>query len=463
MKKLFSLALALVMMLALAVNASAATIDITNAVAGEEYNAYKVFDVKATGTFGAEGTGYAYTITKGSAWWTDVVAYINDSELTNGVYEGNGLKLTPSATNANLYVVEGNSLDAAAFALYLADKVSGKTAQATATADSTSVTLSVTDAGYYFIDSGLGALCALQTSDAEVGVIEKNAVPSLVKTFGDDTVANKNYTIGDTVEYKIVVTDGIGTDKNITVHDVMEAGLTLNTDSIKVDGAPYAYVAPSDECTFEVVLDASQYDDGAQIVITYSAELDKDAEIYGATNDNTAWLTYSAQTSAPSTVKVETYKFDLIKITKDGVVLDGASFKLYDAATAGNEIKLVDMGNNTYRVADATQTGEGATIAAGKVVIEGLGAGTYYLEETAAPEGYNLLAAREEVVLTGNNVATDNGDGTYAGGVQIVNLTGFQLPSTGGVGTTIFYIVGGVMMVAAFVLFVTKKKMANEQ
>ena len=97
------------------------------------------------------------------------------------------------------------------------------------------------------------------------------------------------------------------------------------------------------------------------------------------------------------------------------------------------------------------------------ITIQGLANGTYWLEETQQPTGYNKLTERKSVTLeNGNNTATMN-DKTYAsGGVHIVNQSGTVLPGTGGMGTTLFYVVGGGLMVAAFVLLVAKKRMENK-
>ena len=148
--------------------------------------------------------------------------------------------------------------------------------------------------------------------------------------------------------------------------------------------------------------------------------------------------------------------------------MNGAEFKLYDAKTEGNEIALIDEGNGVYRVATAAEkAAEGfvsATIKAGKVTIKGLDSGTYYLEETKAPAGYNVLAERVEVKIDHANLtATVEGDTYVSGGVQVINKTGAELPSTGGIGTTIFYVVGGLLVVAAGVLLVTRKRMSKSE
>ena len=107
-----------------------------------------------------------------------------------------------------------------------------------------------------------------------------------------------------------------------------------------------------------------------------------------------------------------------------------------------------------------------AVIKAGKATVEGLDANTsYWLQETKAPAGYNILAKRVEVKIEEANLTTTmDGDvwETGDGGVQITNQTGTELPETGGMGTTLFYVVGGLLVVGAAVLLITRRRMSRE-
>lgn len=460
LRKLFAAGLALVMTLAMAAPTMAAEITVENGKKNETYTAYKIFD------YTKSGDNFSYTM-PASSEWKQIVDNYADAD-GNDVFT-----LTPSKNDANVLVVTINKknetslfateADAAAFAAYLSGNIPApfaadslvKPVSGTANAEG-KVTLDGLGAGYYFVDTSLGAMCSLFNNDTTQKLEEKNSVPTLVKTANKTTAS-----IGDTITYTITVTNGEGVDKNITVHDKMEAGLTLDTNSIKVDDVAYTYVAPTDGCTFEVVLNGADYEKNAQIVITYTATLNENAEIAPATNDNTAWLTYSQHTSAKATASVKTFEFDLVKTDKDAKLLTGAQFKLYDAATGGNEIKVVKNTDGTYRVAVGSETG--VAIEAGNVTIKGLGNGTYYLEETVAPQGYNPLTERAPVVVENGNLKATVTEGVWiSGGVQVVNQTGLVLPSTGGMGTTLFYIVGGLMVVCAGVVLVTKKRMGNK-
>ena len=143
--------------------------------------------------------------------------------------------------------------------------------------------------------------------------------------------------------------------------------------------------------------------------------------------------------------------------------LAGATFTLSKNADGSDPIALVSEGNNVYRVAKTGETGtvtEITTDTTGKFTIKGLDADTYYLTETKAPDGYNKLAGPVTIVIGENGVV--NGTTEAPQGVdevKVLNQTGAELPSTGGMGTTIFYVVGAVLMIGAGVLLVTRRRM----
>ena len=491
MKKLFSLAMVMIMALALCVPAFAAEITVTNAVDGETYTAYKVFD------YTKSGSNFAYTISSNSVWKNIVDAYTDASDA-------DVFTLTASASDPTKQVVTVNegadftdADDAALFAEYLMKNLPTNAPKTEVTADDGVAKFDGLDAGYYFVDTTLGALCSLFNFDTEQKVEEKNTIPSQEKKIivNDGTTTSNTTsttaTIGDTIDYQITVTDSKGTDKAITVHDKMDDGLTLDEESIviKVNDQTVPAITVDDErnyeikfdvnhsaegdkeafdCTFEIVFSdkyVASLEEGTNIVITYSAVLNKNADVENDAEHNTSWLTYSNQTTTETKVTVYTYDFDLVKTVNDEngkTVLSGAKFKLYDNETEGNEIPVVKTADGVYRVAVEGETG--VEIEAGQATIQGLGNGTYWLEETQAPAGYNLLTARQKVEIDNKDLdATVENNAWVQGGVRVINQSGFELPSTGGMGTTIFYTVGGILMAGAAILLITKKKMANEQ
>lgn len=467
-KRIASVLLALVMALSLITTAFAAgetgSITIDNAVVGQTYTIYQILDLES---YDAKAGAYAYKAT--TAW----NAFIN-SDAIKGTYVN---------VDAQGYVTWVEKADVAAFAKlaqkYAADK--HITNQGTKKADSTKVEFIGLDLGYYLVDSTLGTICSLDTTNPSVTIKEKNAQPTVDKQVQENSNSqwgeSNDANIGDTVNFKTVISAKKGA-QGYVLHDKMSEGLTLVPGSVKVrgltEGKDYTVATENlkDGCTFEITFKQTYLDtitEDTSIVVTYSATLNDKAVIYPGPNTNETKLVYGegSETTWDET-KTFTYQFDLVKTKTDKTVLDGAEFKLYDAKTEGNEIALIDEGNGVYRVATAAEkAAEGfvsATIKAGKVTIKGLDSGTYYLEETKAPAGYNVLAERVEVKIDHANLTATVKGGTYvSGGVQVINQTGAELPSTGGIGTTIFYVVGGLLVVAAGVLLVTRKRMSKSE
>lgn len=474
MKRLAAFLLAMVMVLAMSMPAMAAKITVPAESTDdknttiETYKAYKIFDVTTVEIDG--GKGYAYSIAKDNAWVP--VLQDTDSQTWFELAESaDGSVYNVSWTDTGATNEEEKETAAKAAAAYLLDKKPN-----TVTGTTLNTGDNIVDDGYYLITSSLGSNLALATTDIPVNITEKNTYPSLTKAVDKETAS-----IGDKVTFTITLTVPESVDKNIVVHDMMEEGFTLvdnngtkfiavNANKVSVNFTEVDSKADTD-CTFELSFAANDAK-GKTITITYEAILNANAEISTDTNDNSAWLTYSNFKSTPQKVQVKTYKFDLVKTGAENAgaysVLEGAKFKLYDAEKNGNEIALVkDNTDGSYRPALTGETG--VEIEAGEVTVKGLASGTYYLEETEAPDGYNKLTARTKVEITNANLTnTSSQNNTYTKGqndtgVQVINETGNLLPSTGGMGTTIFYIVGGILVVGAGVLLVTRKRMDGQK
>lgn len=219
--------------------------------------------------------------------------------------------------------------------------------------------------------------------------------------------------------------------------------------------------------------------DGATITVTYTAHLNENAAVNGsAENKNSVRLQYSnnprpdgeywGYTPTPeSEVYVYTYQLNNTKRaeTENGTPLPGAVFQLYSDADCKNEVKLYQDGEFYYPIKNATgkEAVEMKSAANGQFNVKGLDAGTYYLRETTPPAGYSACPDTTIVISAthdGNRVNLESSK-LYT---TIINnkAGGITLPSTGGIGTTLFYVVGGGLMVAAIVLLVTKKRMENK-
>mgnify|MGYP000003538650 FL=1 len=464
-KKLFAALLAAALVLAMAVpafavtNATKGSITISKTVKDETYTIYRMFKLDS---YNAESNTYSYTVE--SDW---------EGFFKTGA-GGNYITLDgqnhPTWTAAD----ENDSTTVAAFAkaalAWAADKKISGTKE-TATGDT--VTFSNLDLGYYLVDSSLGALCGLNTTNPNATIKEKNEKPEIkkeVQTSTGDWSSENNAKIGDTVEYKVEIKVADGAQK-YTVTDTMSKGLTFNNSSLKVtanDAVTTDYTLTSTTNGFTLVLPetyVSTLTKGTTIIVTYNATLNKDAVIDGDGNANEVKLSYgNHQNTVPSKVTTKSYQFDLVKV--DGTtnkLLDGAEFELADGETKLSFVK--DTAGN-YRVATTGDEGATTTITVknGKVNIYGLAGKTYTLTETKAPGGYNKLVTPETVNLAdGSKTHATIVDSVYKdGGVVVKNNAGTVLPSTGGMGTTLFYVIGGGLMVAAVVLLVTKKRMEHK-
>ena len=198
-----------------------------------------------------------------------------------------------------------------------------------------------------------------------------------------------------------------------------------------------------------------------------TAVSDRDAVIAGEGNPNTAWLTFGTKDhkTEESRTITKTFGIDIVKTDSQHKLIDGAGFKIYDEATGGKEVKVVLMDDGvTYRRAREDETGVEIIVKDGQVRVIGFDNGNYYLEETTTPAGYNQLAARQAFIISDGNLDATFNDGVYStgSGVHVVNKSGTMLPETGGIGTTMFYVIGGILVAGSLVFLVTKKRMGNQ-
>ena len=489
-RRLAGLLLAIVMLFTLAVGVSAAgkgTITISNAVVGQTYTIYRILDLESHNP-----TTGAYSYKANSAWKGFVEsAAIKDVYLTTEagyvtwVAAQDPDTVQAFAKAAQKYAVDNN----------ISATKSENAASEDKDAETTTVVFENLDLGYYLVDTTLGTLCSINTTNPEAEITEKNSVPTIdkeVKEDSDNKYGKENTAqIGDTVEFRTTVHAKKGA-AGYVIHDEMSDGLTLNRDSVKVadaaEGTDYTVafdvVHKDDEnnkekitsiCDFEITFTKAYLDkitEDTDIIVTYSAILNDKAVISTDANTNKTKLDYgdnSGSSTEWAETETKTFKFDLVKTNSDNEILNGAKFELYDAQTGGNKIALVKEADGSYRIATADEKKvegfESAVIEAGSVTAKGLDADTaYWIEEIQQPEGYNKLAERVAVNMGDANLTAtiENGKWT-AGGVHVVNNTGAELPSTGGIGTTIFYIVGAVLVLGASVLLVTKRRMNNDQ
>ncbi len=511
MTRALALLLALILVLGLVVTGfaddaasgtSAATkgkITINDAVVGQSYSIYKILTLESY-----DKTANAYSYKPASNLWKtflttgDGNAYFEVKSNTSDNIEADYVtwRSNPGETEAQ------KQSRAAEFAKKALAYATTKGITATATQDNVNaqtVTFSNLDLGYYLLDSSLGTLCSLDTTNSDVTIEEKNAVPENKKLVQEDSKENEqdggwtntnDADIGQTVNFKSTIKAQAGAQKYV-FHDTMSAGLTFDSTSVKVtkNGTEVPaeatnYILKSktdgtttftDGCTFEIEFKQTFCDSlkaNDTIVITYSATLNEKAVIAGSGNTNQSQLSYGdnskTEVSQTTTKTWEVKVFKFHTNATDGNGLAGATFKLSKEENGNNPIQLkATTTANTYRVAmhkDETQFEDGATTEitttdTGKFTIQGLDSDTYYLTETKAPDGYNKLKAPIKIVIDENGNVKVNDATTPVAEVGVENKTGAEMPSTGGIGTTVFYVVGGILAVGAAVLLVTKKRM----
>ena len=496
-RKLASLLLALVMVFALATTVFAqdvtgtagdGSITISNAAKGETYAIYKLFDA----TVSEDGKSIAYTGTVPE----DLKTYFTADE-------NRYISATPAAKSGESM---SDGLKAA-----LKAWAAGETATSTAVSDGSALNFKGLAYGYYVVTTTQGQqLISVDSTMPNATIVDKNSSsPSnLTKTASSNDVS-----IGDTVTYTVSFKtsnyDGAGeAAKEIvsyTIEDTLPDFLSsVNVTSIIVDND--GSDTTTDDRTpltaqftdkkivikwYDETENKFLYDNGATVTITYTAVVTDKAAIDGNGNTNKVTLTWTTEGSEQpdpnnkidTEETIYTYAIALKKVNNKGVALPNAEFEFpfYVKSDA-------DATDGAYIYA-GTDPGTGLTNRittpdSGVIVVKGVKPGSYPITEVTAPAGYNKLTApvTVEAVKTSSTsthttvyldkdgkVVTDVSakeievkvdiDNIAATAVVVVNKAGTELPSTGGMGTTVFYVLGTVLVLGAVVLLVTKKRM----
>lgn len=479
MKRLASLLLALTLVFAFAATASAedTTFNITAPATNHQYEIYQIF----TGTY-------------------------EDGKLNDVQWGANGTTKTGPVDSSVLQGIQEKTAESDILAAVKACVDFGSTPVATITNGGSYAAVP----GYYLIKDQDGSvsgsdaytLYVVNVVNENITIAPKTGIPVMVKKVKDtnDTTSvtsgwqdSADYDIGDTIPYQLTATMG---DLSRYDHYYVEFVDTMThltytgITSVKVGDTTLTseqYQATWDNTTKTlkvIITDVKAYGavTGTAVVVEYTATLDADAVIGSAGNPNEAYLIFTNNpnntgdgTSKPSdtgeTPKdkniVFTYKVIANKVTTDDKALKGAAFELFKKNSAGEWVSLgvkgaTKNGDNKYTVDENTTTFEW----------KGIDDGDYKIVEVVTPEGYNTIEPIEFTVtathdetadnpalrtLTGGNLFTGNVS-TGAVSANIVNKTGSTLPETGGIGTTIFYVIGGILVAAAVVLLVTRKR-----
>lgn len=367
-------------------------------------------------------------------------------------------------------------------------------------------------AGYYLFKdttTGISGNTYIAEVVGNVLIKAKNShVPGFEKKLKDknDTTDNDfggwqdvaDHDIGDKIPFKLEGTvpadyDAEYTSYYFAFHDEEEAGLTFNKDSVevyvddtKITAGFEVETSTNDGCSFEVVFsnlkDIKAVHAGSKIRVEYTATLNANAVIGGNGNLNRAKLQYS---NNPRNVesKGETVWDNVVVFTYQVVVNKYANSVGENNKLPGAEFTLSKkLKDGTTKDIAVVKSEEGK-----QFIFKGLDDGVYTLTEIVTPEGYNTIDPITFTV-TATHVTEWNGEGvrgnlitaftgnaapgeitftpdkgTGALTTNVINKSGTTLPSTGGMGTTVFYVVGGGLMAVAVVLLVTKKRMENKR
>lgn len=359
------------------------------------------------------------------------------------------------------------------------------------------------DAGYYLVvdvtefdpdaTNTVRNLALLQlTQKGDFEIRNKVSIPEVNKKVKDvndsqnatsDWQDSADYDIGDDVPFMLTAKLASIADYDtykLVFHDKLSAGLTFNADSVvvKIDGEQIdtsAYTVSSNGDLTITIEDVKAYGavDNSKVTVEYTAKLNENAAIGGAGNPNEVYLEYSNNPNESGKgndntgktptdrVIVFTYKLVIFKVNENGEALNGATFELLKKNAAGEYVSLGQF------------EGEESSVFAW----EGLDDGDYKLVEVEAPNGYNKIEDIEFTITANHQILSDNpileglhgGDG-FTGDVltgtvsgTVANEPGITLPETGGIGTTIFYVLGAFLLVSASVILIARKRMGEKQ
>lgn len=509
MKRILAIVCTFVMIISMATgvnavdntSAAAATqpkgsITLENAVVGDEYKVYKILTLESY----VKDKAYSYK-RNGDGW----DKFINSTQGTQ-FFESNEngyVKLKSTADNDT--AARKIAIYAIGFAQANRDTVTPtKTvrAEATSKTETTKVVFNDLELGYYVVESTSGTACAITTTDPDATIKDKHDNPSVNKIIEHGGVVKDNHkmnsvNLGETVYFETTINVKPGA-KNYVLHDTMDSNLenffvyevycnlpnsknqntslattgAENEKMVNVRPGAFNSEKPTDGCTFELSFTnlfyttyRQQIDRGelTKIYVKYYATVGNKAPINTAMK-NTTYLTYGENNLETDKSETETYTYGIpvFKYTGTNTPLADAKFILskVENATEADAIKLTSNGAFYRYTIDQTNGGGNTTLVSpteGRFEIQGLEAGTYYLKETEAPKGYNKIQKSIKIeILEDGSIKVDNN--AITGDVRVQNNTGSILPSTGGMGTTLIYVVGSILVLASGIVLFSKRK-----
>lgn len=455
-------------------------VTVTNVKPGETYKIFKILTLES---FDETKGAYSY-IRNGDSW----DGFINSSAARNYIDINNDGYVTFKDDQKNEIGARNFGLLAMEYA-----KKNNIPSTKTAIASDKKVVFENLPLGYYLVETSTGRACSIDTTHPEVEIRDKHASPSVSKLVANGgTISNNkkrnSMNRGDNVFFETIINVKPHVT-NYCLHDYMDSYLKYN--SVLKDGIAYYsneknesqkrktlvkgtdYVATTktnDGCNFHVTFTKAFYEkyqadidsgDLTQIYIKYLVKLSDDAPI-DIPLVNTSYLTYGENSrTEESKTETFTYSIPIFKYTGYNKALAGAKFILSKDSnpTEGNALKFVQSGSNF----DYNSKNGNVTLTSysdGKININGIQADTYYLKEIEAPNGYNLIRTPIKIVVTSDTdgkgvVKVDN---DVVDQVNVLNNYGSLLPSTGGMGTTLIYAIGCILVLSSGVVLFLKRR-----
>lgn len=480
-KKIAAIMFAFMMVFSLSTNVKADSgnygdndgkITISNAVVGQTYTIYRMLKLESF-----DGNNYSYTLEDG---WDNFITGDGKDYLEKN---NDGYITFKSAKD--------NDADKRLFAkeayAYAKTATLNEDAKKSVEAISTSVTFDKLPLGYYVVGSTVGSLCELKTTNKEVMITDKNDTPTVEKKIvkynedhSENLVDSNSANIGEEVVFKTTIDIKPGA-KNYVLHDKMDSHLNYNSilqvhDNNDKNLTVSDYVVKTTtglthaDCTFEFSFTDAFYANNRddidtkklnKIYVYYQATVKDDAVVKQEMINNT-YLTYgenNTKSNEDETI-TKTFEIPVFKYTGADTPLEGAKFILSTDENCTDEnqtLKFTKNAEGKYRYNSINGKTELVSLTGGMIHIEGIKAGTYYLKETEAPKGYNLLKTIQKIeILEDGSIKLNGAENT--GNVRVQNNKGSLLPSTGGAGTTLIYLIGGALVLGSGIVLANKKR-----